>query len=141
MSLLFLMRRSTRPSPMRILLTHPCICICETTNFLLFVSRGHSMIPYCCRCEHLIKMWDTEVRQVPCSQKYRCFNSHLVWCTHPKNRGPYGANLGTGLGTRWVGVYFGFPRSNDQFMGEALSSRYLLSYELYGCSGVGWKAA
>ena len=100
-------------------------------------------------CEQFIKMWDTEVRQVPCSQKYRCFNSHLVWCTHPNNRGPYGANLcpglgtnlGTGLGTQWVGVYFGFRRWNDQFMGETLSSRYLLSYELYGCSGVGWKAA
>jgi WD40 repeat protein len=44
---LFLMQRSTRHSLIPIL-KYPCTCIYKTTNFLLDVSRGHSMIPYCC---------------------------------------------------------------------------------------------
>jgi WD40 repeat protein len=31
------------------ILKYPCTCIYKTTNFLLDVSRGHSMIAYCCR--------------------------------------------------------------------------------------------
>jgi WD40 repeat protein len=41
---------STCHSPIQIL-TYPCTYIYKTTNFLLDVSRGHSMIPYCC---HLV---------------------------------------------------------------------------------------
>jgi WD40 repeat protein len=76
-------------------------------------------------CEQLIKMWNTEVRQVPCSQSSRRLNPSLVGCAHPNDRGPYGACLSAGLGARWVRVHFGLPRSKDQLMGKALSlARY-----------------
>ena len=44
----FLTRRSECYSLIQTL-TYPCTYIYKTTHLLLGVSRGHSMIPYCCR--------------------------------------------------------------------------------------------
>ena len=60
-------------------------------------------------CETLIKMWNTEVRLVPCSRKSRPLNSSVVWCPHSDDRGPYRTGLSTCLATRWIWIHFSLP--------------------------------
>ena len=82
------------------ILTYPCTCIYETTNFLLGVSRGPSMILFCCRPVNSSSRCGTQrFAIVPCTWNSRPLSSSLVWCPHPNNRCPYGDGLSTCLGT------------------------------------------
>src|SRR6266851_9692604 len=125
------------------ILTYPCTCIYETTNFLLGVLRGPSTILYCCRlARRLSRCGIRRFAVVPCSRKSRPLNSSVVRCPHSDDRGPYRTGLSTCLATRWIWIHwihFSFPGSKDQPMGKALSSCYLLPYKLslaHGCSGI-----
>jgi hypothetical protein len=82
------------------ILTYPCTCIYETTNFLSGVSRGPSTILYCCRPVNSSSRCGTQrFVIVSCTWKPRLLNSFLVWCPHPNHRCPYGDGISTCLGT------------------------------------------
>ncbi len=65
------------------ILTYPCTCIYETTNFLLGVLRGPSTILYCCRlARRLSRCGIRRFAVVPCSRKSRPLNSSVVIEAH-----------------------------------------------------------
>lgn len=111
------------------ILTYPCTCIYKTTNLLLGVSRGPSMILYCCHLASNSSRCGTQrFAMASCSWKARRPNTSLDWCPHPNDRGPYRTGLSTCLGTRRIRIHFSFPRSKDQPMGKVLSFCYSSTY-------------
>jgi WD40 repeat protein len=92
------------------ILTYPCTCIYETTNFPLRVLRGPSTILYCCRLARRLSRCG--IRRFAVSHVHGSldlYNSSVVWCPHSNDRGPCRTGLSTCLATRWIWIHFSFP--------------------------------